>query len=186
MTPEITKCATLSIKSISQETYLKLQQDAYDSDQDWPLTVYEKEFSYENYGFFIYPHDSQAQSDSENIPEDLQKCLDIMRQNDCDFLSLDSDITNVPIVTHCLTISTTHIKREDLAKLQTEPNIGVYKKDNLGTHNIGIYVYVNRFANNKVKSLQKCIQYAKDQGCEIICFDSDGPIMPELPVYKYD
>lgn len=42
-----------------------------------------------------------------------------------------------------------------------------------------VYGYAKRVPNE----LQRLLQYTADMGCDILCIDGDGPIIPYLPVF---
>ena len=79
---EISKILTISTAHITEETARLLDLEPKNNDM-W-LTVYNKS----NFGWFMYVH---KDLDDRNIPDDLRKCLEFAKENDCDWLCLDCD-----------------------------------------------------------------------------------------------
>ena len=80
---EIYKMLVLSTSHVSKETAKLLDRD------NVGVVVYPKS----EYGWFIVATDWD---EHENIPDDLQKCLELTEQLGCDWLCLDCDGKCVP------------------------------------------------------------------------------------------
>lgn len=87
---EISKMLTLSTAHISEETAVMLEREVKYGVNDIPLSIYNKA----EFGWFIYV--SEYYKDIEDIPEDLMSCLDLAKENECDWLCLDCDGIIVP------------------------------------------------------------------------------------------
>ena len=82
---DITRCLTISTAHISEETNKKLQ-DEDDKLHDYgDVTVYKKEYV----GFWIWCERDFDLSD--NIPEDLARCINFTRDHNCEWLCLDCE-----------------------------------------------------------------------------------------------
>jgi len=79
---EITKMLTISTAHITKETadLLNIEPD----NDNMQLSVYNKA----DFGWFIYVN---IDLDNRNIPDDLRRCLDLAKDNDCNWLCLDCD-----------------------------------------------------------------------------------------------
>ena len=85
----ITKMLTISTAHITRETEKKLRVESYSNNMC--LSVYDKE----GYGYWIYIDPYDKLMCKKNIPEDLLKCIELARQNDCQWLCLDWDAEEV-------------------------------------------------------------------------------------------
>lgn len=85
---EISKVLTMSTAHISETTRNLL--DAEPEANNMGLCVYEKS----TYGWFIYVGKNNIEH-AMNIPSDLQACIDLAQQNECDILCLDCDAETV-------------------------------------------------------------------------------------------
>lgn len=99
---------------------------------------------------------------------------------------------NRPEISKMLTLSTSHISAATAAQLAKNDQITVpyYPKSDFGW-----FIYIDRElcqsadktdAQQIPKDLQALIYYANDLDCEILCLDSDGPIIPYLQKYKHE
>lgn len=79
---DITKMLTISTAHITEETATKLDLEA--NTDDMQLSVYLKA----DYGWLVYVN---KDLDNRNIPDDLRKCLELAKANDCEWLCLDCD-----------------------------------------------------------------------------------------------
>lgn len=79
---EITKMLTISTAHITEETarLLELEPD----NDNMQLIVYNKA----DFGWFIYVNEYLENRD---IPDDLRKCLELAKENDCKWLCLECD-----------------------------------------------------------------------------------------------
>lgn len=92
-------------------------------------------------------------------------------------------------ITSMVTISTAHITPEIAFDLMREP-----KENNLGLSvypkaGYGWMVYVPEYITENKKedsSLWLALNYARQQHCDWLCLDSDGPIMDDLPTYDWE
>ena len=95
-------------------------------------------------------------------------------------------------ITKMLTLSTAHITQNTCKRLETDPddnNLGlsVYKKADYG-----FFIYLPAedeklpsHYNSLPEDLYMCLFFAHELGCEILCFDCDGPIEPFLQTYEW-
>lgn len=93
-------------------------------------------------------------------------------------------------ITKMLTLSTAHITEDTANKLDRDPNdnnlgLCVYPKSDYGW-----FIYVNvisyKTSNHGLpEDLYNCLIFAHELGCDILCFDCDGPIEPFLPTYEW-
>lgn len=108
-------------------------------------------------------------------------------------------------ISRMYTLSTTHILPSTYALLKHEPetnlipSLGVYRKGEYG-----LFVYIagdlaegmnpmclpmpdiagkSALGKNFPEDLIRCLRYAWNKGCEVVCFDSDGPIVESIPSY---
>ena len=79
---DIEKMLTISTAHVSHETEEKLDKESYSDEMQ--LSVYKKE----DYGWFIFIPDT---IDDKNIPDELKKCIELAKRNDCSWLCLDCD-----------------------------------------------------------------------------------------------
>ena len=79
---DITKMLTISTAHITEETATKL--DLEPNTDDMQLSVYLKA----DYGWLIW---ANKDLDNCNAPDDLRKCLELAKANDCEWLCLDCD-----------------------------------------------------------------------------------------------
>ncbi len=89
----ISKMLTLSTSHISAETS-ELIADEPDNN-GFGLAVYEKA----EFGFWIYCGDKRVSDILSELPDDLRRCIELARENDCEWLCLDCDgaeINNMP------------------------------------------------------------------------------------------
>lgn len=90
-------------------------------------------------------------------------------------------------ISKMLTISTAHITMETARELNIESNtnnmqLSVYKKSDYGW-----FIYVNDDLDNRTipDDLLKCLEFAKDLGCEWLCLDCDGEVLEYLYTYEW-
>ena len=79
---EISKMLTISTAHISEETARLL--DIEPDNDNMQLTVYNKA----DFGWFVYVSEYFEDCD---IPDDLRKCLELAKENNCTWLCLDCD-----------------------------------------------------------------------------------------------
>ena len=79
---EITKMLTLSTAHITKDTAKLLEVEP--NTDEMQLCVYNKA----DFGWFIYVNDFL---EDRGIPDDLYKCLELAKENDCNWLCLDCD-----------------------------------------------------------------------------------------------
>ena len=85
-------------------------------------------------------------------------------------------------IENILTISTSHITEETAAVLENMELV-VYKKGNCGW-----FIYVdsaNAIMDTIPNDLKECLGFAKSLRCNILCLDSDGPIVENMGVYSW-
>lgn len=110
----------------------------------------------------------------------------------------------MPEISKMLTVSSAHICNSTAAALDLEGvtdslGLAVYEKDDFGwiiypviMKNESQYKHDENgdilfgHADNMPKDLQNLLRYCHDLGCQILCIDSDGPIIPYLPTYDND
>ena len=83
---DISKMLTISMAHITEETDNELQ---HNPDKFEELFYYNEDWW--GYMMQIPPHTTL-----EDIPEDLRMCIELARQNDCEWLQLDCDGEEVP------------------------------------------------------------------------------------------
>lgn len=90
-------------------------------------------------------------------------------------------------ISHMLTVSTGHISKETrnlLAKAahsETYFPVAVYEKGNCG-----FYLYVpDEMDDTLPVELKHLLQITKSLGCEILCLDSDGSVLPNMEHYNW-
>lgn len=110
---------------------------------------------------------------------------------------MTTDISDSSIVIECdmpmesleiskvLTVSTSHITDYAYERLISDDcPLAVYKKGNCG-----LFVYLpeelDGYFQTVPASVTAVMTYAKANGCSMVCFDSDGPVMSKLPVYEW-
>ena len=79
---EISKILTISTAHITEETARLL--DIEPDNDNMHLSVYNKA----EFGWFVYVYKN---IDAINVPDDLRKCLELAKANDCEWLCLDCD-----------------------------------------------------------------------------------------------
>jgi len=82
---------TLSTGHIRRETAKALENEAKCNNNEIPLVVYEKG----EYGWFINVPDDFDYEEIE-LPSDLKRCIDLAKENSCDWLCLDRDGVILP------------------------------------------------------------------------------------------
>lgn len=87
---EITKMITISTAHITEDTANKLEREVKYGTNDIPLSIYAKA----EFGWLIFVSDYYK--DLLNMPKDLMDCLDLAKENDCEWLCLDCDGLIVP------------------------------------------------------------------------------------------
>lgn len=93
------------------------------------------------------------------------------------------------MITKCMEISTAHITEDTANKLgdvDTRGNItlSIYDKEEFGW-----WIFIDGCMNQNDSipdDLLRCIQYAKEEGCDWLCLDCDGEIIDELPTYDWN
>lgn len=88
-------------------------------------------------------------------------------------------------ISRILTVSTSHITDYAYEQLISEDcPLAVYEKGDCG-----LFVYLpdkpDGFFQTAPASVAAVMAFAKTNGCNMICFDSDGPVMSKLPVYEW-
>lgn len=81
-----------------------------------------------------------------------------------------------------MTLSTGHLTRKTRQQLRTDPNdldVPVYPKGEYGW-----FLYPGENIEGLPSDICACIELARQNGCSVLCFDSDGPITPNLPDYS--
>lgn len=86
---EITKMLTISTAHITEETAVMLEREVKYGVDNIPLAIYNKA----EFGWIIFV--SEYYKDL-NMPEDLMSCLDLAKENNCEWLCLDCDGLIVP------------------------------------------------------------------------------------------
>lgn len=90
-------------------------------------------------------------------------------------------------ITKMLTLSTIHITQETADKLNYELNndvmfITVYTKEDYGWF---IYLPENFEEIDVPEDLMKCLLFAKDLDCGILCLERDGEVLSYLNKYNW-
>lgn len=89
-----------------------------------------------------------------------------------------------------ITLSTAHLPEDilnDLSKDSAQYNVDAYKKsDNDCDYGLFIYITDNNISKDVPQALKTIMEYAINKDCSVICFDSDGQIIHDLPTYKYE
>lgn len=86
-----------------------------------------------------------------------------------------------PEVHRMLTISTGHISKETAGLLDiAEMEIAAYRKGDYGW-----FVTCWDLDDTLPDDLRTCTEYAEKNGCDWLCFDCDGPVVDDLPVYHW-
>lgn len=90
-------------------------------------------------------------------------------------------------ISKMLTISTAHITKEtaDLLNVEMKEDnmwLCVYNKENYGWF---IHVPDDLEDLNVPDELMKCLLFAKDIGCDWLCLDCDGEVLPYLHQYNW-
>lgn len=93
-----------------------------------------------------------------------------------------------------ITLSTTHLPEDvlnNLFKDVAQYGIDAYKKsDDDGDYGLFIYITDNNTPQDTPQdtpqALKAVMEYAINKNCSVICFDSDGQIIHDLPTYKYE
>ena len=95
-----------------------------------------------------------------------------------------------------LTLSTAHIRQEtaEILSGQDDPanNVGlsVYEKIADG-ESVGFFVMLwdvdgsEAVSGDAPEDLKQCVRFAAENGCTVLCLDRDGPVMKNLPAYKW-
>lgn len=88
-------------------------------------------------------------------------------------------------ISRMLTVSTSHITDYAYEQLTSEDcPLAIYKKGDYG-----LFIYLpeelDEFFQTMPASVTAVMAFAKTNGCNMICFDSDGPVMSKLPVYEW-
>lgn len=93
-------------------------------------------------------------------------------------------------ISKMLTISTKHITTEAnegilYAYYDNDEYVStlVYSKDGYGW-----FIYIDEDFEKKTnpECLKNCMRFARENGCNWLCLDSDGPVVNGLPVYEWD
>ena len=85
-------------------------------------------------------------------------------------------------VSKVLTLSTCHIKEDTALYLGSLPETVIcFPK---GEH--GWFLYAGEYAEDpSVPELRKLFEICKEQGCEWLCLDADGPVRKELETFDW-
>lgn len=94
-------------------------------------------------------------------------------------------------VTHMLTLSTAHIDKPTADLLDEEgeanrfPALSVYPK-NAGEQ-YGWFIYVGQDWHGPAvpECLAACLDACGKAGCGLLCLDTDGPVVADLPTYDW-
>lgn len=97
----------------------------------------------------------------------------------------------VPETALVMTLSTAHIEQSTYELLTAEAyeDIPVYLKNAPNGTSYGVFVYLtpgDEYMGLGCDDLAKVASFAMERGCRILCLDSDGPIMKDLPSYAWD
>ena len=105
-----------------------------------------------------------------------------------------------PEVSKMLTLSTAHIQEKTASMLQgvTHRHVAyleaivngvcppVYAKEGYGYFLFVDADSLEEYAETMPEDLYACCSYAKEQGCEWLCLDEDGPVMEGLKTYEWN
>lgn len=99
-------------------------------------------------------------------------------------------------ISHMLTVSISHISQETAEDMMLDEvanrfKVPVYTKNapNDNGQGYGLYVYLDEqcLKNGDFgEDLARIIELALDNGCNVLCLDSDGPEIPGIPVYEWE
>lgn len=101
---------------------------------------------------------------------------------------------NQPEITKMMTISTTHINQksneflDDRCDEIEEGFIPYVPLTVLEKHGYGWIIYIDKeeIDDKQIPTdIKDCMYYALDHDCDILCLDCDGPIVDDLPKYKW-
>lgn len=99
-------------------------------------------------------------------------------------------------ITKMLTVSTAHIHYETMDKIledgtKNDLGLAVYKKSAPSGENYGVFLYLSPGAaygetnENMPEELAALIKFARDNGCGILCLDSDGMELEGYPTFEW-
>lgn len=98
-------------------------------------------------------------------------------------------------ITHMATISMEHISQATAEAMMVDGMVNkfmvpIYTKStpNDNGPGFGFYVYLDSQClkdGDFPEDLAAVIELALDNGCDILCLDSDGPVIEGLPVYEW-
>ena len=93
-----------------------------------------------------------------------------------------------------LTVSTAHVSEKTFEALKldgatNEIGLAVYGKSTCDNEvNYGLYIYLDRQAVDNANipdDLKPLIRLAQDNGCEVLCLDSDGMELDDYEIFDW-
>lgn len=102
---------------------------------------------------------------------------------------------NKPEIARIMTISTGHIDKKSADLLDScvdalsegeLPEVPLTVIEKAGYGWIVCVTGTDDIADELPKPLADCLKYARDNECEWLAIDADGPTMDDLPVYEWD
>lgn len=102
-----------------------------------------------------------------------------------DSIVIECDMSEPLEISRILTVSTSHITEYAYERLLSEDCLlTAYQKGSCG-----LFVYLpeklDGFFQTVLSSVTAVMALAKVNECNMVCFDSDGPIVSRLPVYEW-
>lgn len=96
-------------------------------------------------------------------------------------------------VSKILTVSTAHVSKAMYKMLVEDANdsssatLPVYEKTDTDGTKYGLFIYIPADIDwdNILKELKPLLELAISNECDVICLDSDGSVIKELPVYEW-
>lgn len=97
-------------------------------------------------------------------------------------------------ITKMLTVSTAHVSEKTFEALKldgatNEIGLAVYGKSTCDNEvNYGLYIYLDRQAVDNANipdDLKPLIRLAQDNGCEVLCLDSDGMELDDYEIFDW-
>lgn len=87
-------------------------------------------------------------------------------------------------ISSVLTLSSAHIK-EETAKLLDKDATGliVYPKEKYGW--FILTCNWEEYEETIPDDLKKCVAFAANKGCDLLCLDGDGPVIKDIPAYPW-
>ena len=88
-----------------------------------------------------------------------------------------------PEFTRMMTISTAHLTSETISLMAEECNMQCSLPPVYAKSDYGFFMYCTKGEDYSElpDDLANCIKFAHKHHCEMICFDTDGPVIKELP-----